>query len=1109
MKKNLNIINTSWDLVHFDLLGEENFNRLCLRLLEEEISPKIQPTNKKGADNNIDAFLLSQNNNTYGIKNSLCWFQFKHKNFHRAINTGTVTRLKEQFKKDFKDELEDIIKKENKPSNYLIITNVELSGKDSSNWFENEILKEYNPSIPFIEYWDSAKLSSLLDKHYDVKSFFASIIFPPTTIIAPIKKKTKKQNKSLHILQRKDVHFYKKLSYLLDLISNLRKPQTQEGKRSLEIIKNDNTLSWHFLNNLKNPYWFPKIKNTVLKSIIDDRIDSSTKYQLLTYFEICASEYSDEIIPLLVNLEKNVKDPNIISALIKTVRKLKPSKTENLKPIWQILEKFGEHQHPWVRKEIPETLKALIVYDLDKSLKLLEKLFLFNPAPQDVTQGSPTLALTFQGSDNENWVFEQATKVLRELMADTRFTIKTIDLAIRLEIVFIQQGKEEFEQIEGITLDYSCVWFSGEDDLAELDYEYDRRKRFALEIKNCLNNFANSNTELTNEISTKLLLANYEVFYLIVIKVLVRWPNKYFELIEDIVFNKNLWVIHNIQDYLLQTLIYKYFELKQDRLSEYIKLVESLNYNNDTERTDYFKQALFISIPEISRTKDVNEELKQLEVRLKLPAKIEKPLIITSWSGPKPGIGITELKNKTDKELVKMMEDCTANHGTVDSYNLSSVFSQLIKNNPDLLPALLDKMNEKKIDKRFPGEMMRAYIEAKKTNLQDILNVFWKLQETDTWAKTEVARLLNNECRKKETSRMDKPLLRKVKDTLFQLSSDNDPNNDETTKSSNPRPEDAITRGINSVRGVTTEALVTLLHYFPKDKEIIDKLKGLSQDKTKAVKATLIYNLKFIVIKNYALCKYIVNQFKDERDPEIDFALIHYFASFGPHKFQENINFIKLLFNNPNKEIQKNLGELIGHRYVNGFNLKQLVEAIIKQQKGDAETRLSLAFVFESRLGEQIAINKHRRIIGYFSKLLDPGIEPDFQVRRRAAFVFERSELQVKYFGILYRNKIFNIILKDKLNIPAHSHLVNYLSKCIISNESVNYCIKILHAQVMNIEGVLSDHLIVQKIADILKNLFSNTKINKKTRNLADEIFDKGLERGWDEFYNLFYEFKQ
>lgn len=920
-----------------------------------------------------------------------------------------------------------------------------------------------------------------------------------------IKKKGKKQ--MIHILESPEVRFVEKLSYIVDLISNLHKPRYVERKQALKIIQNDDTLSWHFFRNLKNPDWFPIIKDGLIKSIAEQDIDTATKYQLLNYFELCMDKYSDEIIPLLVKLENNTKKPNILAALVKILAKLRSSKKEELNPLWGVLKRLTEHQHPWVRKEIPDTLEAFAEYDIDRSLELLEKLFLFSPIPRDVTRGSPTLALTFQGKDNENWVFEQAARVLSQLMADHKFSAKAFNLAIKLEIKFIKQRRERLKKVSGMTLDYSYIWLADKDPLGKLEFKYDRRERLALEIEKCLDKIAISEVELAKGIFTQLLQANYEVFHLAAIKVLTWHPEEYLDLIEGIVFNEDLWVINNIQNYFLQLLIQKYFELKQNRLREYIQSVKSLNYKNNPRMTDNFKQKLLTSIPENIRTEDGKQELKKLEERLKVPARIEKSFITTSALRiPRPGIEITGLKMKTTDELIRIMEDCTRGRSRVDSYDLSSVFSELISDNPDQLPSWLDKMANKEIDQMFSGEMMRSYIDVKKTNLQDILNTFWKLQKKDTSARIEVARFLDDECRKKETPKRDNGLLKEIKNILFDLASDRDPENDETIKSSNPRPEDAITRGINSVRGVATEALVALLHYFPKDKEIIDKLKTLAHDKTKAVKATLIYNLKYLISKNYPLCKHIVNQFRSERDPEIDFALIHYFTHLDPRKFQANKDFVKLLFTNPHKEIQGNLGELIGHRYVSGFNLEQLVEAIVKQQIGETETRRSLAFVFESRFEEQIAIKKHQRILKYFIKLLDPRIEPDFEVRERTAFALERDELQTQHFDLLYSNKIFDTLIRDKLNIRAQSHLIHYLHRCIFNNESINRSIEILHSQVMEIEDILNDSLIVKDITEILERVFTIQTLDKKTRDLSDQIFDKGLEKGWDEFYEIFQE---
>lgn len=1086
-----------WNFFHFDTLGEDNFTRLCLRLLRCEISPQIQPTNRKGPDDACDAFLLPASNNRYSRK-GLWQFQFKFKEFGRAINTGR--KLKDEFKRDFKKEIEKVIKKERLPETYLIITDVELSGRDWSDWMEKEIKGKYDFKIPYIECWDFSKLNTLLDEYLDIKRDFESIIrgtFLPSSVVIDVKK----PNKIVHLLQNAEVKFTEKLSYIFDLINNLEKPRPIERTQTLEIIKNNNNLAWHFFRNLKNPAWFPEIKDNLIKSVVvQNVIDAPVKYQLLSYFEVCSEQYTDEIIPLITELDKNTGNANIRAAIVKTIAKLKPNKKTNLKPIWQTLEKLVEHQYPWLRKEIPPTLKALAKYDINKSLKILGKMFLFSHIPQDVTQGSPTLSITFQGRDNENLIFEETVTVLSDLMSDNRFVSAAYQLAINLIIRFIRTENEKLNKKNSIVLDHSHAWLPDKDPLKDFKYNYEREERFALEIERRLDEYVRSNEQIARSLIEKLLQENYEIFILIVIRVLTRYTEQYLDLAEQIIFNSNLWAIYNINKYFLQSLVEKYFEVKQDRLEEYIDKV--MSFDEGSDQKNYLKQNLLVAIPEKYRNDTVKDELNKLSQLLRSPAHIEKPKpVFTLRIGPQPDISIEELRGKTDDELIEIMEVCTENRRRADTYDLAPVFANLIKESPDKFINLLDKVKDRNISLNFIGEMTKSFIEVKNKNLKEILDIFWKLRENYTWAKIEIVRFLNIECRKKEITQISPDLLKELKRVLFALASDADPGDDEGFKSDKPKPINAINRGINSVRGITTEVLVALICYFPKDQEFAKKIKELAEDKTNAVKATLIYNLQYLIRENYKLCKTIVDQFKSIRAPETDFALIHYFSYLGPKDFQANKSFLKLLFSNSDGEIQRNLGEMIGFKYVDNYNITDMVESIIRQERATKEARWGLALVFESMLPKLLAEERQERLMKYYIKLLEPQNDPGLV--ERTSFVFERDELKPQYFKIIDKYKLPDEVIKNIYNIPAQYHLINYICRCVTESESINRCIEILHKQITEIEGILSDHLIVQKIAEIIKHTI-DMELDKKTKGYIEDIFDKGLERGWNEFYEVF-----
>ena len=938
----------------------------------------------------------------------------------------------------------------------------------------------------------------------EVENLLLNLGVGDTKSIKPLsKRKVCIPAKTKFILFKVNEKFYKKLKYLLDLISVNNFPKTKK-KLILEALTKDKTLAWHFLKNLSNlnkQEWFSKIKDNVIKSIVESEEDSAVKFQLLGYFEKCADKYSDEIVPLIARLERNTKDYNILSNLVKTLGKLKPKQGKNIKLLWGVFLRLTEHQHPWVRQEIPQAILSFVEYNIDKVLETLEGVFFHKPSPQDVTQTTPTLALTFQGADNENWVFEEAIKALSQLLNNHKYAEKALDLAIKVEVGAINADKKDIKVVHGIALDRSYNWL-GERSFEDLKYNHDRKERVALEIEKALEVFSKSDKKLTSRLINKLLNEKFEVFYLIVIKTLIRNIVDFQSEAKSLIFNTNLWRVYNIRNYYLQNLVTKYFETTKGReIANFVS--EISNYKERSKgRTLYAKQDLLISIPESYRTDEVKKELRRIvnELEIRGEFKITEPSVVTSYPGLKPDITIEELEKKNDDELVQIMIDSSMGK-RAGPWDLRSVFAGLIDKDPERLKSLLPKMKSKKLEPDFAGEMIGAYINKKPDKILDITDFISQLSPKDSWAKIEIARYLNDICRKKEIQDYDQKTLDRIKNALFALSKDKCPETDETIKSNNPRPDDAVTRGINSVRGIATEALVSFSYYFPEDKEVVGKLKNLANDRTNAVKATLIYYLRYLIRKNYQLCEKIINKFRNYRDPEIDFALIHFFAQLDCDQFKDNKDFVIDLFEDDNEQIKEDLGELIGYKYVGCCDVQDLVDRIVYRRKGDKNTLRSLAFVFESQLGSLIGKENALKVASYLKELLAP--QNEFAIVERASFVFERDEIKPEHFKFLDENGLIDELLKNKMNPPAHVHLVNYLSRCIDANISIDRCLEVLYKQVTTVEFLLSDHLIAQKISEIVIKLVDK-ELNQQSKKYLVEIFDKGLERGWDEFYTIY-----
>ena len=921
----------------------------------------------------------------------------------------------------------------------------------------------------------------------------------------PIDSATMPQQSTSHFLENEIATFSEKLDYLFRLINNDKNLISGGVSKAIAIISSDKTLSWHFLKNLKDPDWFPKIKDNVIKATIEDNSDSATKYQLLSFFEKCAVDHSDEILLLLLQLERNTQSYHILSNLVRTAGLLKPKSKESIASLWQIFDDLVEHQHPWVRREIPKALLSFIDLDEDKVFSLFKKLFEYSPPPQDVTQGSPTLALTFQGRDNENWVFEEAIQAFSELLSKPKYAEKAYALAIEVEKNVLTEDGKLHDSEEGITLDYSSIWLSDKAfDSERLEYNHDRKERIVLEIEKSLNSLVDGNHKLVMTLLNKLLAEKYEVFHLTAIKVLTRHLDKFTELSRSLVFDLRLWGVYNIRNYFLQTLATTYFKTTNDNeINTFVEIVDQQKLE-DNKKTLYLKQNMLVSIPDDRRTQTIAEKLDTISEALKVKPKIAKPFMVTTWSGIRPDIKVEELKTKDESELIQIMIDSSTGKRAA-SYDIAPVFAQLIDQKPVILPGLLRSMKGKNIAADFAGEMVEAYHKKFPGEIAKVADLIPLLNDDDTWARIELARYFNEICRKKEMQDYTADVRGKIRDSLITLTKDKNPESDGTVTSNNPRPDDAITRGINSVRGIATEALVAYSHYFPEDKEASARLRELADDPTKAVKATLIYYLRYLIAKNFPLCEEIVSKFKKRRDPEIDFALIHFFAQLDCEKFLKYQDFVKLLFNNTNEQINEDLGELIGYRYVNGCDVQGLLDEIIGNRKGTKHTLRSLAFVFESQMGNLIGHPSDVKVAAYLKRLLGP--QNEFEVAERAAFVFHRTEIKPEHFEFMDKNGLTTELVLNKFNLPAQSHLVDYLQSCVEKNISVERSVELLHLQVTTADAILSDHLIVRKIAEIVSKLI-RADLSARTRDLLLEVFNAGLERGWDEFYTIYFDQK-
>mgnify|MGYP005635086131 CR=1 FL=1 len=891
---------------------------------------------------------------------------------------------------------------------------------------------------------------------------------------------------------------FKLIMGILNLFKN-KLPINEENAGFLATNISGNPLyQWHFFKNLEKPDWFPLLKDSLISEICEYKEDYNVKFLLLNYFRRVLPDYQSEIISLLQKFRKNTSYYNILSELVKIIGDLR--KDDNR--IWSLLDELACYPHPWVRKEIPKALKNLAKFNPEKVLGILKKLILYKSEPVDVTQGTPTLALTFQGRDNENFIFEEAMNTLSYFLK--KFPERSFPLACDLLETYIGKEGKNYSQIGKIFDDYSYIWYSDKD-ISKRKYEYDRKERLGLEIEAGLRYFITNNPKKAKKICDVLISHKYAIFYLILLKSL-PYSRGLRELKSNLINNLDIWYIRRLRQFYLQNLIKHTIEnlFQAQEADVFIDKIKKFNCK-DKEKEKYIKCDVFQAIPEQYQDTEIKKYLENCGV---INQDFQKPFqVITGWV-PDEEIKIGNLRKKGADEIIKIMKAYSKVKRKVDLWDLGIGLENLAKEKPKIVIPILKKINNKKVNQELIGRLVAGFIKANIENLREIIKPFPFLRKSDNWAKVEIARALEEKYKKAD--RLSKSLLNKANKVLVKLSSDPNPKPNRILSSSKPNAMDLLTTGINSIRGITAQAAVYYLFYYPEDAQIIKLVRRLGKDRFLAVRACVINTMGWLTGKGlYNLTQEILKPFENQRIAGIDICIVHYLSFLNKSQLRENKDWIKRLLINPDPEIQNYIAELIGQRFIDEFDVGDLVKDIIEKKIGTKEARRSLAFVFESRLGNLYSLNNKmvikNRILNHLKRLMDPSREQDIKVRERAAFLFERDNIKEDYFKFFYNSGVFEIIGSDIYNARAQGHVINYLKKC--KEKYLNDSIAALSKIVKKDSLILGDSLAIKNILDILKEGFNRPgELHKNNRETLEKMFDLVLERGWEEAYQLFYE---
>ena len=333
------------------------------------------------------------------------------------------------------------------------------------------------------------------------------------------------------------------------------------------------------------------------------------------------------------------------------------------------------------------------------------------------------------------------------------------------------------------------------------------------------------------------------------------------------------------------------------------------------------------------------------------------------------------------------------------------------------------------------------------------------------------------------------------------------------------RRYDAITAAINSVRWIAAEVLIVLYHYNSNDVTIKNAILKISNDATIAVRANLIYNLKYVVSKDDELCRTIVNKYIDERIEAIDYSLSDYFFYIWLSRLEEVKWLItNILLYSESDDVHENIWRLLGFAaYYDTVWYKDIIQQLISGTIGNDKTRWWFVGALLEKLNEELRTNHKGNIVAITDMIVatikwedkkKENNEVD-SIQRLSTYFLREEDFGVAWFVALYKSWFLKKIIDI---LPNHVGLHQYIIECLVDLMKT-WChdieiLKTLYLQHSVGAPIFIDALLADKVAYILDGYLSRyDTVNKDIQQWIVEVFDKWLESGYDSFYNLYHKY--
>lgn len=912
--------------------------------------------------------------------------------------------------------------------------------------------------------------------------------------------------------------FSEKVSYLFKTVNSAT--LISEKKNVIKLLNESYILLWHFIRNSEwdnwiKFLWIEEIKNLIIKYhdhpsiwyIIANHVQNESKDLLEIYLQIIVS--FDSIEGLMRAILSSLKTKNFEKLQTRTIlEKIIQSKSS---------------EHPFVKTDLLEAMGSIIDEDnIWFIIQTIWRALWSNTSKDNINIWWPALSLVFQAKDANNQVFWQALYLLWLIAGNIKLYQYGMNslVALLIEELIPEEKNWKKRSIAWIYLD-DRIYDDVEDGYwsHHLRYEYEPKKRYKWEILRWLEQLhLQKKHMIVEKILKNLLVTKRQTLITLAIEFVNKNITDYKLFAEKIILNKNIRKVFPIRDRYLQKLIESYFlKYHNPFFSKFLDSVFSLKDKESQIR-------LLASIPEKKRTKKITDLLMWLSKELSTYIEPRKHISFTSWSWRSSKDLLLGLKYR---EIVLKLSSQNS-LWRMDLYELCDDVAKFIGEDINVWLKLLDDLEElspyKEVVERIIEHICNI-ITNKQDSVEEKLYMIITLHDKSSKYSNDsnsVIRILNGLCRNEDIIKIQQnnlELYEKLKTIVFSYLKHSSPSEDYWFFDKQvDRYDNWIQVAINSVRWVAAEVLIVLYHFNPSDIEIRRKITEASNDVTVAVRANLIFNLIYLITKDYELCETIVNCYKDERITSIDFSLSHYFYRLWSTKLKDVRGIVKnIVMYSQNSDVQENIWRLLWIVWCEAIVwYDDMINDIVSLKVGTDNTRWGFVWALLESLNKALK-DEDTKTIEYITSTIVKLLENEGKAKKSdievinhlATYFLRRKDLWALWFSKLYSIWFIEKLLRLlPTYIEFHQYIIQCMKDIVKEWDQLKEIIKILHYQSVNSTPIFWDSLIANNVKDIIELYLDNyTNTDKESMKLIITVFDKWLELWFDSFYDLYHKF--